>query len=295
MSGRWHFGKGLARTPDNFGLLGESPTHPELLDWLARRFTDQGWSLKRLHRQILLSSTWQLNSMASPMHIERDPENRLLGRAEVQRLEAEEIRDALIAVSGRLDQTMRGSLLTVKNRAYFFDHTSKDLTDYTSHRRSLYLPVVRNNVYAVFQLLDYPDAAIPTGDRTTTTVAPQALMMLNSDFAAKCSSELAGNAVIDSRDQQSVPRTGTQQSGRYPLHAHRRIPHPSPVHHGLRARSHETGNTGLTNIPRQSPRNAVNGNCGRTTQASLGMPVSGDPGIQRVHLLELIVFPLHEC
>jgi hypothetical protein len=115
----------------------------------------------------------------------------LISRADIRRLEAEEIRDALIAVSGRLDQTMGGSLLNVKNRAYFFDHTSKDLTDYNSPRRSLYLPVVRNNVYDVFQLLDYPDAAIPTGDRTTTTIAPQALMMLNSDFVTKASSDLA--------------------------------------------------------------------------------------------------------
>ncbi len=188
---RWHFGKGLVRNPDNFGLLGEPPTHPELLDWLARRFTEQGWSLKRLHRLVMQSNTYQLDSTAAPALLERDPENRLLGRIDVRRLEAEEVRDALIAVSGRLDQTLGGSLLMVKNRAYFFDHTSKDLTDYTSQRRSLYLPVVRNNIYDVFQLLDYPDAAIPTGDRTTTTVAPQALMMLNSDFIARTSADMA--------------------------------------------------------------------------------------------------------
>ena len=188
---RWHFGKGLVRNPDNFGLLGEPPSHPELLDWMARRFTEQGWSLKRLHRMIMLSSTYQLDSQATPAMVERDPENRLLGRADVRRLEAEEVRDALIAVSGRLDQTLGGSLLTVKNRAYFFDHTSRDLTDYSSLRRSLYLPVVRNNIYDVFQLLDYPDAAIPTGDRTTTTIAPQALLMLNSDLIAQTSGHMA--------------------------------------------------------------------------------------------------------
>src|SRR5690606_34216123 len=116
---RWHFGKGLVRSVDNFGLLGEKATHPALLDWLAVRFTSQGWSLKKLHRLILLSSTFQLDSLAPAAHVERDPENRLLGRADVRRLEAEAIRDALIAVSGRLDQTMGGSLLTVKNRAYF--------------------------------------------------------------------------------------------------------------------------------------------------------------------------------
>ncbi|MDB5339564.1 MAG: hypothetical protein JWN70_5183 [Planctomycetaceae bacterium] len=188
---RWHFGKGLVRTTDNFGLLGEPATHPELLDWLAIRFMEQGWSIKKLHRLIMLSSTYQLGSHVDPAVVERDPENLLYGRTSIQRLDAEEIRDAMLAVSGRLDRTLGGSLLNVKNRAYFFDHTSKDLTDYSSPRRSIYLPVVRNNVYDLFQLLDYPDAAIPTGDRTTTTVAPQALLMMNSEFVAKASSDLA--------------------------------------------------------------------------------------------------------
>src|SRR5207253_10760707 len=120
----------------------------------------------------------------TPRHesIGRDPENRLFGRANVRRLDAEEVRDALLALGGQLDPALGGSLLKVKNRGYFFDHTSKDLTDYNSRRRSLYLPVVRNNVYDVFALLDYPDAAIPSGDRATTTVPTQALLMLNSDL-----------------------------------------------------------------------------------------------------------------
>lgn len=211
---RWHFGKGLVRTPDNFGVLGELPTHPELLDWLALRFADQGWSLKKMHRLILSSSTYQLDSQATAASIEKDPENRLFGRADVRRLEAEQIRDALIAVSGRLDLTMGGSLLNVKNRAYFFDHTSKDLTDYSSRRRSLYLPVVRNNIYDVFQLLDYPDAAVPTGDRTTTTVAPQALMMLNSDLVAGCSADLAAALASVSAEADRVKRLYLTAFGR---------------------------------------------------------------------------------
>ena len=164
----------------------------------------------------MLSSVYQLDSQSAPALVERDPENRLLGRALVRRLEAEEVRDALIAVSGSLDQSMGGSLLTVKNRAYFFDHTSRDLTDYTSQRRSLYLPVVRNNIYDVFQLLDYPDAAIPTGDRTTTTVAPQALMMLNSDFVAKASADMAGMLLSDARstEESRIGRMYTAAYGR---------------------------------------------------------------------------------
>ncbi len=201
---RWHFGRGLVRSTDNFGLLGERPSHPELLDWLARRVTQRGWSLKTLHRQIMDSQTYQADSRAEAMLIERDPENRLFGRADVRRLEAEAVRDSLIAVGDTLDQTLGGSLLKIKNRDYFFDHTSTDLTDYKSQRRSLYLPVVRNNVYDVFQLLDYPDAAIPTGDRTTTTIAPQALLMMNSDLVAKCSADLATKVWSESRSQSAA-------------------------------------------------------------------------------------------
>jgi hypothetical protein len=204
---RWHFGRGLVATPDNFGLLGEAPSHPELLDWLARRFIDGGWSLKALHRLILLSSTYQQSSTPNPATAARDPENRLFGRADVRRLEAEAVRDAILAVSGQLDPTMGGTLLKIKNRGYFFDHTSKDLTDYNSPRRSLYLPVVRNNLYDVFQLLDAPDAAIPTGDRATTTVAPQALLMLNSDFVMQAATDLAGRLLsADGTDDERMRR-----------------------------------------------------------------------------------------
>ncbi len=188
---RWHFGRGLVASVDNFGLLGEAPSHPELLDWLARRFVADGWSLKSLHRLILNSSTYCQSCTADPATARLDPENRLLGRAHVQRLSAEQLRDALLSVSGQLDATRGGSLLTVKNREFFFDHTSKDLTDYHSRRRSLYLPIVRNNVYDVFQLLDYPDAAVASGDRATTTVAPQALLMLNGELVVECAAHFA--------------------------------------------------------------------------------------------------------
>ncbi len=151
---RWHFGRGLVGTPDNFGRLGESPTHPELLDWMAHRFVDKGWSIKAMHRLILLSATYQMSSDFDANAARVDPENRLLWRMNVRRLEAEPIRDALLAVSGRLDRRMGGSLLEVKNRAYFFDHTSKDATSYDSPRRSVYLPIVRNHLYDVFQLFD---------------------------------------------------------------------------------------------------------------------------------------------
>ena len=218
---RWHFGKGIVRSIDNFGLLGEQPTHPELLDSLARNFMQRGWSIKGLHRQLMESSTYQLDSdlgKDASNQMENDPENRLFGRAELHRLEAEAIRDSLIAVGDSLDRTLGQSLLTVKNRAYFFDHTSKDLTDYRSNRRSIYLPVVRNNVYDVFQLLDYPDAAVPNVDRPTTTIAPQALMMMNSEFVEQCSANFATLLFNDGlrTDDERIERAYLRAYGRQP-------------------------------------------------------------------------------
>ncbi|MDA1050707.1 MAG: PSD1 and planctomycete cytochrome C domain-containing protein [Planctomycetota bacterium] len=214
---RWHFGNGLVRTTDNFGLLGEAPSHPELLDWLARRFIADGWSVKSLHRLILNSSTYQQASAPTAETVSNDPENHLFSRAEVRRLEAEAVRDALLATSGQLDETMGGSLLKLKNRAYFFDHTSKDLTTYDSRRRSLYLPIVRNNVFDLFQLLDFPDPAVSTGNRATTVVASQALLMLNSDFVMQAATDFADRLLSDSPDDdQRLARLYVIAFGREP-------------------------------------------------------------------------------
>ncbi|MDP6445471.1 MAG: PSD1 and planctomycete cytochrome C domain-containing protein [Pirellulaceae bacterium] len=206
---RWHFGRGLVRSTDNFGLLGERPSHPHLLDWLARRFIADGWSIKSLHRLIVLSSTYQQANVATAEALRRDPENRLLGRSSVRRLEAEAIRDALLAASGQLDSRMGGSLLKLKNRAYFFDHTSKDLTTYASRRRSLYLPVVRNHVYEVLQVLDFPDPAVTTGSRATTVVASQALLMLNSELVMD-----AAEALATRLHEESIESTGSDEDER---------------------------------------------------------------------------------
>ena len=218
----WHFGKGIVPTTDNFGLLGELPSHPELLDWLAVRFIDDGWSIKSLHRLILNSSTYQQASNTNENQLARDPENRLFSRGEVRRLEAESIRDALLAVSGQLDLTIGGSLLKLKNRDYFFDHTSKDLTTYESFRRSLYLPIVRNNVFAPFQLFDFPDPAVSSSRRTSTVVAPQALMMLNSDFVMKCAADCADRVLEEaSDDEQRLVNLYVLMYGREPAPSER--------------------------------------------------------------------------
>jgi cytochrome c553 len=213
---RWHFGQGLVRTPDNFGKLGEPPANPALLDWLAHRFIDSGWSIKAMHRLIMLSAAYQMSSTHDARNAERDPENRLHWRANVRRLEAEAIRDALLAVGGSLDRTLGGSLLGVKNRDYLFDHTSRDATRYDTPRRSLYLPIIRNNLYDVFQLFDSTDPAVQNGDRATTTVAPQALFMLNSNLVMQVSERLADGLLAETKldDAGRIARLYVRAYGR---------------------------------------------------------------------------------
>lgn len=189
---RWHFGRGLVASTDNFGELGERPVNPPLLDWLAAYFIRSGWSMKELHRTILLSSTYQMSTAENPGAMRVDPDNLWQWRANVQRLDAESIRDSLLAVSGKLDYAMGGSLLHVGNREFLFDHTSKDGTKYDSLRRSIYLPVIRNHLFDAFSLFDYSDASVPTGDRVSSTIAPQALFLMNSELVEQAARGLAG-------------------------------------------------------------------------------------------------------
>jgi hypothetical protein len=120
-----------------------------------------------------------------------DPENRLLWRFRLSRLEAEQIRDSILAVSGRLDESLEGKTLPLRNRQFVFDHTSIDHTKYESLRRALYLPVIRNNLYTLFEQFDFPDPTMPTGNRNATVVAPQALLLMNSDLVMDSADALA--------------------------------------------------------------------------------------------------------
>ncbi len=172
---QWHFGAGLVRTPNNFGLLAETPTHPALLDWLAARFVEDGWSLKSLHRQIMLSAAYQRASAVPRAQAARDPDNRWLGRFTARRLEAEAIRDAMIFVSGRLDLAPAGPAGA----------------DVGALRRSLYIQTARwdrGNFATLFDAAN-PDASVEK--RTLSTVAPQALLLLNHDFVQTQAAALA--------------------------------------------------------------------------------------------------------
>jgi len=192
---QWHFGQALVRSPDNFGRLGQRPTHPALLDYLATRLQQDDWSLKSLHRLIMLSSTYQMSSAWNEDYAESDPENKLLWRMNRRRLEAEEIRDSLLAVGDNLDRSMGGSLLPVKNRAYVTSTTNIDIRVYDSRRRSLYLPVVRSALYSVFQVFDFAEPSVPNGQRQVTNIASQALFIMNSTIVMEQSQALASQVL----------------------------------------------------------------------------------------------------
>ena len=163
-----HFGKGLVATPSNFGALGERPSHPELLDWLARRFIASGWSLKSLHREIMLSSTYRQSSRFDSSGDARDPQNVLLWRMNRRRLDVEAWRDAMLVVAGRLDLRMGGPSLSLDSPA--------------NERRTLYAAISRHDLAWMLRLFDFPDANITSDARVETTVPIQQLFVLNSEF-----------------------------------------------------------------------------------------------------------------
>jgi hypothetical protein len=196
-----HFGRALVRSPSNFGLRGERPTHPELLDWLSRELVRGDWSLKHLHRLMVLSSAYRMSSAAPPGAAERDPENRLLSHMNRRRLEAEQVRDALLAVGGTLDATVGGSLLSTGDGQYVTNDQSADQARYAAPRRSLYLPVIRNAMYDVFSIFDYADASAPLEQRAQSTVAHQALFFMNSPLVRDESRALAARLLASAGDE----------------------------------------------------------------------------------------------
>jgi hypothetical protein len=186
-----HFGTGLVRTPDNFGRLGERPTHPELLDYLASEFVASGWSVKHLHRLIVKSAAYRISTEYNADKFRTDPENRSYWRFNRRRLDVEELRDGMLAVAGNLDRKAGGTLLPTKNRDYVNSTGGRGSIDFTTPRRSVYLPVIRSGLFDVFQANDFPDPSTPSGLRPQTTVPAQALFHLNSQVADQSSAAFA--------------------------------------------------------------------------------------------------------
>ncbi len=180
----WHFGQPLVRTPGNFGALGERPSHPLLLDDLTARFIDHDWSLKWLHREIVLSSTYrQLSEQDNDADDSVDPDNRLLWRMNRQRLDPEVWRDSVLAVSGTLNQRMSGK--------------SQRIDEPTNLRRTVYGTITRQNPADVLRLFDFPDAKRHADQRTLTTTPLQQLYLLNGPFLHDAAAALARQLALD--------------------------------------------------------------------------------------------------
>lgn len=185
---QWHFGDGLVRTANDFGVMGDRPSHEELLDWLAVWFMDNGWSLKKLHTLILNSNTYRMAKTGNAQYAAEDPENRLLWRMPYRRLEAEAILDSALAVSGRLNPKLYGEFVYPKMQKEALEGSSdpgkiwKPFEEETASRRAIYYIVKRSLMVPLMEVLDVCDTSRPAAKRQTTSVAPQALQMFNGDF-----------------------------------------------------------------------------------------------------------------
>jgi hypothetical protein len=196
-----HFGRGLVTSPSDFGKRGKPPSHPELLDYLARKFMADGWSVKAMHRQIVLSQTYQQASTAPAGNLAADPGNELLSHFNRQRLDAEAIRDALLAVSGALDCASPSTPHPFpKEPTWDFTQHKPFNAVYDTQRRSVYLMTQRIQRQPYLTVFDGPDPNASTAERTATTTPIQALFMMNSEFLHEQADRLAGRLVESSTD-----------------------------------------------------------------------------------------------
>ncbi len=199
-----HFGRGIVGTPSNFGALGERPTHPELLDYLATKFVAGGWSIKALHREIMLSATYRESSRFDSQNARTDPDNRYFWRMNRRRLEVEPWRDAMLSVAGNLDDKIGGP--------------PADLAAPDNHRRTLYGAVSRHDLNPLLRLFDFPDPNITCDQRANTTVPLQQLFVLNSDFMARQAKALVARVSAgESDDAARIRRAFLLAYGRAPM------------------------------------------------------------------------------
>ena len=202
---KWHFGTGLVDTPGNFGRMGERPSNPDLLEYLAKNFVDQGMSIKKLNREILLSSVYQLSAQSAEPNVEKDPSNRLYWRANRQRLEAEEIRDSVLFVSGALDLKKAGG-------------PSTDFSD-DNVRRTVYCKVSRYRLDNFLQAFDFPNTSVTTEQRFVTNVPLQSLYFMNSTFIFKQAEQLARRVYDEGTDAARIGKAYRLLFGRTPTPA----------------------------------------------------------------------------
>jgi hypothetical protein len=209
-----HFVRGIVGTPNDFGRQGDPPTHPELLDWLATEFVARGWSLKAMHKLIMLSSAYRLSSEAVAGNAEADPDNRLLWRMNRRRLDAEGVRDAILATAGTLNLKGGGPPVIPP----LSDEEMGALDDSSqwpaSHdpaaalKRSIYLYVKRGFRVPMLETFDMPDASFSAAHRDATNVAPQALALMNNDFVNRQAKAFAGRLSRESAKPEEQASAG---------------------------------------------------------------------------------------
>jgi hypothetical protein len=215
-----HFGEGIVRTPSNFGVMGEKPSHPELLDWLALEFIDRGWSIKAMHRLMMTSDAYQMSSRDVPEDAAIDPDNRMFWRMPRQRLEAETIRDQMLAVAGTLDRTLGGPNVFPYIDPDLFEKSSKrdwpgkPDDDPTTWRRSLYVFSKRSIRYPLFETFDQPNLVNSVDRRNRSTVAPQALLLMNNSAVLVQSKKFADRV---RRDAGAAPDAQVERAFRLAL------------------------------------------------------------------------------
>ncbi len=223
----YHFGQGIVGTPNDFGMMGERPANKELLDYLAATFVENGWSIKKLHRLILLSNTYQQSSAFNPEAEKADPQDKLVWRYNRHRLEGEVVRDAALEVSGRLNLKMGGPGVFpplppgVETRGGW----KKDEDPSEAARRSVYIFVRRNTRYPMLEIFDMPDTHESCGRRNSTVTAPQALELLNNDLVLDWARSFAGRVLNDKglTPEEQVDRAWKLAFSRTPTEAERKM------------------------------------------------------------------------
>lgn len=198
-----HFGKGIVQTPNDFGRRGTAPTHPELLDFLAARFVESGWSVKAMHKLIVLSQTWQLASSDMAQHTKLDPNNELYWRQTRRRLDAESIRDTLLFVSGNLDEQSGGAHPFPSARTWNWTQHHPFVAVYETHQRSVYLMQQRIRKNPYLALFDGADPSISTGIRLPSTTPLQALFLMNDPLAHREATTFAGRVLASAPDESA--------------------------------------------------------------------------------------------
>jgi hypothetical protein len=202
----YHFGRGIVGTPNDFGMMRDPETNRPLLDYLATKFIEQGWSMKAMHRLIMLSNTYQQASDYNAEAAAKDPENRLQWRFQRQRLSGEEIRDAILAVSGKLNPLMGGPSVfpDIPDGMDIRGGWKKKEDEDAKNRRSIYVFIRRNSRYPMFQAFDLPDTHESCGRRTNTTTAPQALNLLNDKAVLRAAEAFASRVIAKSKPDCSA-------------------------------------------------------------------------------------------